>query len=189
MELGSASAASATARAEDAAWPPADPAASNVASDVGSDRAGTATGTRAAIVAGLLAVALLVPTLADLPGRFKALDMSRRHEAATWTDHVLDVMERDAMIVSWWSYSTPLWYAQRVEGRRPDITIMDDRTRLDLGLGGLTDVIDANLGKRPVYVIRIDPREVALLADRYELEFIDGRDAGALTRVIGPRQS
>ena len=46
-------------------------------------------------------------------------------------------------------------------------------------------MIDANLGKRPVYVIRLDPSEVALLADRYELEYIDGRDARALTRVIG----
>ena len=39
------------------------------------------------------------------------------------------------MVVSWWSYSTPLWYAQIVEGRRPDIFIVDDRTRLDQGLG------------------------------------------------------
>ena len=36
-------------------------------------------------------------------------------------------------------------------------------------------MIDANLGRRPVYVIRVDPNEVALLADRYDLEFIDGR--------------
>ena len=54
-------------------------------------------------------------------------------------------MEPNAVIVSWWSYSTPLWYAQRVEGRRPDITIVDDRTRLDENLGELTDVIDSNL--------------------------------------------
>ena len=74
-------------------------------------------------------------------------------------------MEPDAAIVSWWSYSTPLWYAQRVEGRRPDIAIIDDRTRLDENLGSLTDVIDANLGKRPVYVIRLDPNEIRLLAE------------------------
>ena len=40
-------------------------------------------------------------------------------------------MEPNAVIVSWWSYSTPLWYAQVIEGRRPDIDIIDDRTRLD----------------------------------------------------------
>ena len=46
---------------------------------------------------------------------------------------------RTRAIVSWWSYSTPLWYAQRVEGERPDVAIIDDRTRLDENLGGLTD--------------------------------------------------
>ena len=136
------------------------------------------------VVALLIAVALLLPTLNDAPARFDVLDASQQREAATWADHVLDVMGPDAMIVSWWSYSTPLWYEQQVQGRRPDVTIMDDRTRLDENRGGLTDVIDANLGTRPVYVIRLDRREVALLAQRYDLEYIDGVDATALTRII-----
>ena len=118
-----------------------------------------------------------------------AADASHQVEAANWTAHALDVMEPDAAIVSWWSYSTPLWYAQRVQGLRPDIAIIDDRTRLDEKLGSLTDVIDANLGKRPVYVIRIDPNEIRLLADRYDLEYIDGGDARMLTRVIGRKAS
>jgi hypothetical protein len=139
------------------------------------------------LAAVLLAVALLAPTLAAVPGRFAAVDESRQTQAAGWTDHVLEVMQPRAVIVSWWSYSTPLWYAQRVEGRRPDITIIDDRTRLDENLGGLNDVIDANLAKGPVYVIRLDPRELSGLAQRYELQYIDGTDASALTRVIGLR--
>ncbi len=141
------------------------------------------------MIALVVAVAILVPTLLELPQRHAAVDASHQVEAATWTDHALDVMEPDAAIVSWWSYSTPLWYAQRVEGRRPDIAIIDDRTRLDENLGSLTDVIDANLGKRPVYVIRLDPNEVRLLASRYDLEYIDGGDARTLTRVIGRKAS
>jgi hypothetical protein len=137
------------------------------------------------LIAVLIAIALVVPTLADAPLRFKALDMSGRREAILWTDHVLDVMEPHSVILSWWSYSTPLWYAQKVEGRRTDIAIVDDRTRLDENLGSLTDVIDANLGRRPVYVMRLDQRELALLAERYNLDYIDGTDASALTRVIG----
>ena len=98
-------------------------------------------------------------------------------------------MDPDAVVVSWWSYSTPLWYAQHVEGRRPDIRIVDDRTRLDEDLGDINDVIDANLPSRPVYVIRDDPREIQALAERYELLPILGSTARQLTarrRPAGP---
>jgi len=141
------------------------------------------------LIAVIVAVALLAPTIVDIPARQVAVDSRRLLDASTWTDRALEVMEPKAAIVSWWSYSTPLWYAQHVEGRRPYIEIIDDRTRLDENLGGLTDVIDANLGKRPVYVIRTDPNEVRLLTDRYDLEYIDGRDARGLTRVIGRKGS
>ena len=145
--------------------------------------------TAAGLMTLVVAAAFLLPTVVAAPARYKAVDASRDHGAATWAKHVFDVVEPDAAIVSWWSYSTPLWYAQRVEGQRPDVTIMDDRTRLDGDIVGLTDWIDANLGKRPVYVIRLDRREVALLADRYVLDYIDGSDASALTRVVGLRDA
>ncbi len=134
-----------------------------------------------------LAVALLVPTVVALPDRYRAVDRSGDQAARQWVDRALRIMQPDAVILSWWSYSTPLWYAQHVEGRRPDLLVVDDRTRLDQELGDITDVIDANLPTRPVYVIRVDPDETAELAERYELEYLDGLDAGALTRVLGPR--
>jgi hypothetical protein len=143
----------------------------------------------AGLAAVALAIMLVLPTLAAIPDRYPSVDESHKTDASRWTDHALGVMEPDSLIVSWWSYSTPLWYAQRVEGRRPDIAIVDDRTRLDEDLGSVEDVIDANLGKRPVYVIRIDPQEVADLAGRYDLDYVDGYDATGLTRVIGPRSA
>ena len=72
-------------------------------------------------------------------------------------------------------------------GRRPDIAIVDDRTRLDENLGDIYHVIDANLGVRPVYVIRADLGEIAELARRYVLEYIDGASAHSLTRVVSLR--
>jgi hypothetical protein len=36
-------------------------------------------------------------------------------------------------------------------------------------------------------VLRLDQREVALLAQRYDLDYIDGVDSTQLTKVIGPR--
>jgi hypothetical protein len=145
-----------------------------------SDRLGGA-------LAVLVAVVLLAPSVLDAPARLAAVDESGDRAATDWTNLALRAMEPDAVIVSWWSYSTPLWYAQRVEGRRPDLTIIDDRTRIDEGLGELTDVIDANLGIRPVYVIRSDPDEVASLSARYELEPLDGAVGFDLTRVLARR--
>ena len=143
-------------------------------------------GPQPVLAAGLLVV-LLAPAVLAAPGRFAALDESHDRSAALWVDHALSQMEPGAVLLSWWSYSTPLWYAQRVEGRRPDLVIVDDRTRLDEGLGDITDVIDAHLGRDPVYVIRDDAGEIEMLATRYELELIDGPDARSLTRVIGLR--
>jgi hypothetical protein len=131
-----------------------------------------------------MAAALLVPTALALPQRHAAVDRSWDVAARRWVDRTLDQLAPDAVIVSWWSYSTPLWYAQHIEGRRPDVFVVDDRTRLDQDLGDVTDVIDANLPSRPVYLIRIDAPEIIALGRRYELEFLDGRDAGSLTRVL-----
>jgi hypothetical protein len=71
---------------------------------------------------------------------------------------VLPQLEQDAVVVSWWSFSTPLWYAQFVEGRRPDVMCIDDRTISTRGLGTPTEVIDRHLAERPVYLIRLEGR-------------------------------
>ena len=140
-----------------------------------------------AIVAMVLAALILAPTAFDLGRRRLLVDRTHDVAAQRWVQHALDRMPQGSVVVSWWSYSTPLWYAQLVEHRRPDIAIIDDRTRLDQNLGEFNDVIDANLSTHPVFVIRADPREVQLLADRYVLEFLDGVDASMLTRVVSKR--
>jgi hypothetical protein len=139
------------------------------------------------VIAVALATLLLAPTALAIPSRYQAVDRTQDRAAERWVDHVFAAMPPRSVIVSWWSYSTPLWYAQLVEGRRPDVAIIDDRTRLDEHLGGITDVIDANLPDRPVFVIRADSSEVQLLADRYILDYLDGPDASMLTRVIARR--
>ena len=73
---------------------------------------------------------------------------------ADWLDDAIGGLSRDAVVVSWWSYSTPLWYGKLVEGRRPDLLIVDDSDIVSENLGGVDDVIDHYLGIRPVYVIR-----------------------------------
>jgi len=139
------------------------------------------------LMAVALAAVIVVPTAVAAPARFQAIDRSRDDVATEWLDHALDVMDQHAVIVSWWSYSTTLWYAQLIQGRRPDIDIIDDRTRLDRNLGDITDVIDAYLPTRPVYVIRIEDSEILELDARYELQYLEAPSALGLTRVLGPK--
>ena len=141
------------------------------------------------ILAAGLAAALLIPTAVSLPDRLARVDRSTDHAARDWVDGALGVMAPDALVVSWWSYSTPLWYAQHIEGQRPDLTVVDDRTRLDQGLGDVTDVIEANLTKRPVYVIRVDPSEIAMLDRRYILDPVVPGDPSLLMRVVSRREA
>jgi hypothetical protein len=92
-------------------------------------------------------------------------------------------VEPNAVVVSWWSYSTPLWYEQIVAGRRPDIFIIDDRTRLDLNLGELDQVIARYIATRPVYLIRNGTSELAQLEGRYTVASVGAPTASNLLRV------
>jgi hypothetical protein len=145
-----------------------------------------APGAAALILEFAVAAALLVPTIQELPARGEAADLSRQKEASDWAHTAMTTFEPDAVVISWWSYSTTLWYVQLVEGRRPDVWIIDDRTRLDDDLGEISDVIDAQLGKRPVYLVRLpESDDLADLAGRYELEEISMPTEQSMQRVVG----
>jgi hypothetical protein len=131
--------------------------------------------------AAALALALVAPTALAWDERYRKVDASRDTGGQRWIDATLATLEPDAVVVSWWSYSTPLWYAQHVEGRIPDVFIIDDRTRLDLELGEIDDVIDRYLGRRPVYLIRAGADELQRLGRTYRLE--PGLGGGNLVRV------
>ena len=169
---------------EPEAQPPTERDHAPATADIGHDRGRTPD----PILAIGLAAALLLPTAIALPTRLARVDRSRDLAARKWVDTALAAMRPDAVVVSWWSYSTPLWYAQHIEGQRPDLTVIDDRTRLDLGMGAITDVIDANLPHRPVYVIRVDMVEIATLGRQYVLEPVDDGDPSQLSRVVSHRE-
>jgi hypothetical protein len=140
-----------------------------------------------AFVTVAAAALLLAPTAIAFPARWASIDASADTSGRVWLEAALQALPADAVVLSWWSYSTPLWYAQHIEGRRLDIRVVDDRTRLDEGLGDVTDVIDANLGLRPVYLIRVDQREQRALLSRYLLTQIAMPVGDALVRVDGRR--
>jgi hypothetical protein len=114
------------------------------------------------------ALAIVAACLSVVPERLHAssaqhpggVSLADRTYPATWLHAMLSPasaggLPEDSVIVSWWSVSTTLWYGQRVERLRPDIYIVDDRTRLDDNLGEVWDVIDRFLGQRPVFVLRM----------------------------------
>jgi hypothetical protein len=107
-----------------------------------------------------------------LASRSRDVDRTTDTIATRWLAGVLPRFDPHGVVLSWWSYSTPLWYAQDVEGKIPDVWIVDDRTRLDEGLGSVSDVIDRNLGQRPVYLVR-QADELLTLQARYTLTIID----------------
>ncbi|HEX2626450.1 MAG TPA: DUF2723 domain-containing protein [Candidatus Limnocylindrales bacterium] len=137
--------------------------------------------------AAIVAVVLLMPTLEDLQARRAKADRSTDTGARQWLAEVLptSVVAQDAMLVSWWSTSTALWYAQKVEGQRPDITIIDDRTMLDENLGRAPDVISTNLGKRPVYVIRLEGRDTDELTSQFNMTLVASSGSLGVWRVDG----
>jgi len=113
-----------------------------------------------------------------------SVDRSRDVSATTWVNGILPQLAPNAVVVSWWSYSTPLWYARDVEGRREDITVIDDRTILDEHLGDVAHVIDSNIASRPVYVIRLADDLKALQA-RYVVEPLVDPIGSGIVRVTG----
>jgi hypothetical protein len=132
------------------------------------------------------AVAIVAPAVQSIDQTRRTVDLSDVVDARLWVDDVLARLEPDAVVISWWSYSTPLWYARDVEAKRQDIAIIDDRTRLDQRLGEVTDVIDRYLGRRPVYVIR-PPDQALALAQRYDLQPIPDLVGSGLARVLDRR--
>jgi hypothetical protein len=90
----------------------------------------------------------------------------------------------NAVVVSWWSYSTPMWYGQYVERWRPDVTIIDDRTMLDQNLGDAQQVLDSYIGKRPLYLIRV-PGDLPRYQQRYVLKAVPNVAGAAVYEVEG----
>ena len=165
----------------------------------GAELGGLATRAAAAVVpalrraeivaAAIVAIVLLYPAANELDDRRAAADRSGDTGAQAFLDEALPALEPNAVIVSWWSTSTPLWYAQKVEGLRPDVFIVDDRTMLDLQLGRAPDVIRRYLAEgRPTYAIRIAGLDLDELKRQFAMTLVAGRefDHTGVWKVSGP---
>jgi hypothetical protein len=143
----------------------------------------------AVVLPWALVAVLLGTALSALPARRRAADASGETFGRAWLEAAFAAIEPDAAVMSWWSFSTPLWYGRWVEGRRDDIVIVDDRDVTEQGFDGVEGAIDHYLGERPVYVIRL-ARDLPALAARYRMERVEGVPSpGDLYRVLGRRDA
>jgi hypothetical protein len=152
------------------------------------------------IVAAVVLVAAsvtIVPERQKLPGAspggVSETDQTYRE---TWMRGVLAPPDQgglpaNAVIVSWWSDSTTLWYGQKVEGLRPDIFVVDDRTRLDDNLGEVWDVIDRYLGQRPVFLDRVSwgADGMDALSQMYDMKGFPLPDGGVMMQVTSKKDT
>jgi hypothetical protein len=117
------------------------------------------------VVAGLVMVVALAVVNRPLVDR----SGDRRGEA--YVGAVFDLLSPDAVLLSYWHITTPIWHAQLVEGMRPDVLVIDDSNIVNDGWGTREEAIAAFVCERPVFIVRPDDRELDPARARFELEW------------------
>ena len=109
---------------------------------------------------GLSRLAWLVPLMALwlVKVHRPIVDQAWNTDADRYMRTIFSVVKPGAVIVSWWSLSTPLWYGQSVEGLRPDVLVLDESTLVKIGHPDPREAVRRFFGKRPVYVVHLDPQ-------------------------------
>lgn len=101
----------------------------------------------------VLSLATLLLPYQLLQKNWGRADQHQNRDADRYQQAVLAAVKPEAVVISWWSFSTPLWYGRYVEGRRPDVEIIDDSDIVSQRLGDVMGAIAARYPRRPVYLI------------------------------------
>ena len=154
---------------------------------LGGRLGGRAVRRRFALGAGAVVVALA----AALPAYgvlelYDERDLSDDREASRWVKGVYNQLPENAVVLSWWSFSTPLWYHRWVLGERPDVKIIDGRNILDDGYGDIIGAVEAHIGQRPIFVIPENDYQRDLITSRYRTENVPtAAGYGDMLRIEG----
>jgi hypothetical protein len=144
-------------------------------------------GARIGVLVGLVGLAFAVALAAV---NWSASDRSGDRSGDDYVSATLASLPPNAAILSYWDASTPLWHAQHVEGLRPDVLIVDDTNIVYEGWGTREARIAALICERPVFVLRLDPRDLEPIQRTYRLTSITavrvaaGGPSAALTSRI-----
>ncbi len=99
--------------------------------------------------------------------------------ARCYVDDVVARAPKDAAIVAWWSMTTPLWYAQAVDGQRPDLTVVS------AGSTVVDEIERFRAAGRPVTIIQLQGEVQKARDAGYPMEEESYCGVGAL-RITGP---
>ena len=101
---------------------------------------------------------------------WSAGDRSQDRSADTYTDLALAALPPNAAIFTSWDAAGPLWYAKFVEGRRPDLLVVDDTNVVYEGWGTREARIASLICTRPIFMIRINEADLIPTAQLYHVE-------------------
>ncbi len=142
--------------------------------EVGRQMKTTATARRrlGALAGGIVLLLASALPAASLVTGYASHDQSQNRDAEEWVASVHAHLPANAVVIGWWSYSTPLWYHRWVLGERPDVTIIDERNILDDGYRTMRNAIRSHFGERPVFVV--PPHwEFERLTDQWEYRTVN----------------
>lgn len=118
----------------------------------------------------LVGAAALTFALALGTINWSASDRSGDRSGQTYLDAVFAALPPDAAILSYWDASTPLWHGQHVQGSRPDVLIVDDTNIVYEHWGTREERIAALICRRPVFILRLDDRDLTPTRRTFRLE-------------------
>ena len=101
---------------------------------------------------------------------WSASDRSGDRSGQEYVDAVFGALPRDAAIVSNWDGSTPLWHGAYVEGMRPDVLIVDDTNIVYEGWVTRERRIESLICARPVFILQLFDRDLAIARQLFRLE-------------------
>ena len=120
---------------------------------------------------------------------WSAADRSTEHSGDAYVEAVMTALPTNAAILSYWDASTPLWHGAYVQGRRPDVLIVDDTNIVYEGWGTRENRIAPLICQRPVFILRPGPADLLPTQAAYQLtEFLTVRVAlGGPTAIVEAR--
>ena len=125
-------------------------------------RATVAAGAAVGVLAVAGAVALAASTMAGA-------DRSGDRSGEDYVAAVFAALPANAVILSEWDTSTPLWHGQHVRGERPDVLIVDDTNIVYEGWVTREARIASVVCQRPVFILRLSDGDLAPTRQAYAL--------------------